>query len=582
VSISPAAITSEAKETNGFTKRWISFASQREEQVFLALTLLIGALVGLAVVAFIVLTERLGMRLYPVGSQAWRRVLVPIVGSLAMGYLLARYFPNARGSGVPQAKAALFARDGYISLRTVLGKFFCTATTLASGIPLGREGPSVQVGAGIASVLGRRLGLRPEKVKALLPVGAAAAIAAAFNTPMAAVLFSLEEVMGDLNAPILGSVVIASATSWAILRALLGNNPLFHVPQYELVHPGELAIYAVLGIAGGFLSAAFTKLLIGMRTRFLLLPRKTRWCHPMVGGVLVGLMGWFVPQALGVGYSYVGDALNNHMALKLMALLVVLKLFGVTVSYASGNAGGIFGPALFLGAMLGGTIGSVAHHFFPLATALPGAYALVGMGALFAGIVRAPMTSVLMIFEMTHDYAVIVPLMIANLASLFISSRLQKQPIYEALAHQDGIHLPDAKSRSGFGQRKVFQAMRNATESLTAQTTVHNAIELIGASQFRAWPLMDEGSIVGVLSKARLTNAVNEGKAEDSLLSLLDTIEFPHVHADHALHVALERMSSAHIDILPVVNRADVHKLEGIVTLRDILDSYGVDSIGSA
>jgi CIC family chloride channel protein len=187
-----------------------------------------------------------------------------------------------------------------------------------------------------------------------------------------------------------------------------------------------------------------------------------------------------------------------------------------------------------------------------------------------------------MIFEMTHDYAVIVPLMIANLASLFISSRLQKQPIYEALAHQDGIHLPDAKSRSGFGQRKVFQAMRNATESLTAQTTVHNAIELIGASQFRAWPLMDEGSIVGVLSKARLTNAVNEGKAEDSLLSLLDTIEFPHVHADHALHVALERMSSAHIDILPVVNRADVHKLEGIVTLRDVLDSYGVDSIGSA
>jgi CIC family chloride channel protein len=582
VSISPAGITSESQTTNRFLKRWLLFASQREDQVFLALTLVIGALVGLAVVAFIVLTERLGMRLYPVGSQAWRRVLIPITGSLTMGYLLARYFPNARGSGVPQTKAALFAREGYISLRTVIGKFGCTAATLASGIPLGREGPSVQVGAGIASVLGRRLGLRQEKVKALIPVGAAAAIAAAFNTPMAAVLFSLEEVMGDLNAPILGSVVLASATSWAILRALLGNNPLFHVPQYELVNPVEFAIYAVLGVAGGLLSAAFTRLLLGMRTRFLLLPRKTRWCHPVAGGVLVGLMGWFVPQALGVGYSYVGDALNSHMALKLMALLVVLKLFGVTVSYASGNAGGIFGPALFLGAMLGGTVGSVAHHFLPTSTALPGAYALVGMGALFAGIVRAPMTSVLMIFEMTHDYAVIVPLMIANLASLFISSRLQKQPIYEALAHQDGIHLPDSKSRSGFGQRKVFQAMRNATESLTAQMTVQQAVELIAASQFRAWPLLDEGSIVGVLSRTRLTSAINEGKAEASLLSLLETIEFPHVHADHALHVALERMSSAHIDILPVVNRADVHKLEGIVTLRDVLDSYGVDSVGSA
>ncbi len=217
--------------------RWFTYLNEREEQIFLLLSLLIGALTGVAVVAFIVVTERLGMRLYPVGSAAWRRVLVPVAGSLAMGFLLFRYFPYARGSGVPQTKAALFARDGFISLRTVLGKFFCTATTLACGIPLGREGPSVQVGAGIASVLGRGLGLRPERVKALIPVGAAAAIAAAFNTPMAAVLFALEEVMGDMNAPILGSVVLASATSWAVLRLMLGNNPLFQVPQYELVHP---------------------------------------------------------------------------------------------------------------------------------------------------------------------------------------------------------------------------------------------------------------------------------------------------------------------------------------------------------
>ncbi len=581
MSISPADSGKKTGIAGRLLQRWRVFSEQREEQVFLALTLVIGALVGLAVVAFIVLTERLGMRLYPVGSEAWRRVLIPIGGSLAMGYLLARYFPNARGSGVPQTKAALFAREGFISLRTVLGKFTCTAATLASGIPLGREGPSVQVGAGIASVLGRRLGLRPEKVKALIPVGASAAIAAAFNTPMAAVLFSLEEVMGDLNAPVLGSVVLASATSWVVLRVLLGNNPLFHVPQYELVHPLEFAIYAVLGVAGGLLSAGFTKLLLSMRKRFLLLPRKTHWWHPVTGGLVVGLMGWFVPQVLGVGYSYVGDALNGNMALKLMALLVVLKLFAVTLSYASGNAGGIFGPALFLGAMLGGTIGSVAHHFLPVSTAMPGAYALVGMGALFAGIVRAPMTSVLMIFEMTHDYAVIVPLMIANLASLFISSRLQKQPIYEALAHQDGIHLPNSK-RTEFGQRKVFHAMRSATETLAVQTSVQDAVERVGSSQFRAWPLMDEGTIVGVLSRTMLTNAMKEGKAEQTLLSLLDTLEFPHVHTDHALHLALERMSSAHIDILPVVNRADVHKLEGIVTLRDVLDSYGVDSIGSA
>jgi CIC family chloride channel protein len=555
---------------------------QREEQVFLVLSLLIGALAGLTVVAFIVLTERLGMRIYPVGSPAWRRLAMPVAGSLAMGYLLYKFFPDARGSGVPQTKAALYARDGNISLRTVLGKFGCTAATLASGIPLGREGPSVQVGAGIASVLGRWLGLRPEKVKALIPVGAAAAVAAAFNTPMAAVLFALEEVVGDLHAPVLGSVVLASATSWAVLRLLLGNNPLFHVPQYELVHPLEFGIYAVLGVAGGFLSVAFTKLLLGMRKRFLLLPKSTRWWHPVVGGLLVGVMGWFVPQALGVGYSYVGQALEGNMALKLMVLLVVLKLFAITTSYASGNAGGIFGPALFLGSMLGGAIGVVAHHWLPTYTAAPGAYALVGMGALFAGIVRAPMTSVLMIFEMTRDYTVIVPLMIANLTSLFISTRFQKEPIYEALAQQDGIHLPSMKTREEFRGRVVKQLMRKPIQILPAQISVQDALDQTRSSESRNWPVEDEEGVIGVVSRATLENALADGHSGQNLGELFDGLEFPHVHADHPLHLALERMSKAHIDMLPVVNRADIHKLEGIVTLRDVLDSYGVDSTGSA
>src|SRR5215467_8151408 len=449
---------------------------QREDQVFMVLALVIGALTGLAVVAFILLTERMGMRLYPVGGAPWRRLLFPVVGSLGIGYLLYRYFPNARGSGVPQTKAALFAREGRITLRTVLGKFFCTSATLASGIPLGREGPSVQVGAGIASVLGRFLGFRTEQVKKLIPVGAAAAIAAAFNTPLAAVLFSLEEIMGDLHAPVMGAVVLASATSWMVLRVSLGNSPLFKVPQYQLVHPVEFAVYAALGVAGGVVSVAFTQLLLRMRARFLRLPKRTIWFQPVAGGLLVGLIGWFVPQVLGVGYGFVGDALNGKMAFNLMLLLVVLKLLAVTTSYASGNAGGIFGPALFIGAMLGGTVGTVAHHLFPAHTATPGAYALVGMGAVFAGIVRAPMTSVLMIFEMTQDYAVIVPLMIANLVSLFISSRLQRKPIYEALAVQDGIHLPTAEAGQRHRQRRVALVMRPASETLPASLSVADAI----------------------------------------------------------------------------------------------------------
>jgi CIC family chloride channel protein len=549
---------------------------QREDQVFLVLALVIGALTGLTVVAFILLTEREGLRLYPAGGAPWRRVLFPVAGSLGIGYLLFRYFPNARGSGVPQTKAALFAREGRITLRTVLGKFFCTSATLASGIPLGREGPSVQVGAGIASVLGRRLGLRPEKVKALLPVGAAAAIAAAFNTPLAAVLFSLEEIMGDLHAPVLGSVVLASATSWLVLRLLLGNNPLFKVPQYQLVHPLEFAIYAVLGVVGGLVSVAFTKLLLDMRQRFMRLPQKTVWFQPVAGGLLVGLMGWFVPQVLGVGYGYVGDVLNGRMALNLMVLLVVLKLIAVTTSYASGNAGGIFGPALFIGAMLGGAVGTVAHHLLPAHTATPGAYALVGMGAVFAGIVRAPMTSVVMIFEMTQDYAVIVPLMIANLVSLFISSRLQRQPIYEALAVQDGIHLPTAETRQRHGRRQITRIMRAAGESLPSEITVEEALERVRASESRTWLVTDRRGVVGVINLPTLEREQVEGAAK-SLEEIVAGLVFPHVHPDQGLDLALERMGANQIDVLPVTSRADVHKLEGIVTLRDVLDSYGVN-----
>jgi CIC family chloride channel protein len=561
--------------------RWVSSFLQREERVFLVLSLVIGALTGLVVVAFILLTERLGLRLYPVAGAPWRRLVMPVAGSLGMGFLLYRYFPNARGSGVPQTKAALFAHNGFISLRTVLGKFGCTAATLASGIPLGREGPSVQVGAGIASVLGRALGLSPEKVKALIPVGAAAAIAAAFNTPLAAVMFALEEVMGDLHAPVLGSVVLASATSWAVLRLLLGNNPLFHVPEYSLKSAWEFGIYALLGVAGGFLSVAFTRSLLTIRKYFLRLPVSTRWWHPVTGGLLVGIMGWFVPQVLGVGYTYVGDALNGNIALKLMLLLLVLKLVGVTVSYASGNAGGIFGPALVLGSMLGGSIGTIAHHYFPAYTAAPGAYALVGMGALFAGIVRAPMTSVLMIFEMTHDYAVIVPLMIANMTSLFIASRLEKEPIYESLAHQDGIHLPTSADREEMSSRTVIQVMERFPEKLTAQMRVPEALERMRAELLRAWPLMDGDRFLGMVSRESLETAIAEGNEHRALVDFVTTVNMPSAYTDQPLYLALERMSQFHLDAMPVVHRADSNRLLGIVTMKDLLESYGVGEMES-
>lgn len=252
---------------------------------------------------------------------------------------------------------------------------------------------------------------------------------------------------------------------------------------------------------------AFTKLLLGLRARMLRLPKRTEWFQPVLGGVLVGLMGLYVPQVLGVGYSYVGDALNERMTLELIAILTVLKLVGAAVSYGSGNAGGIFGPSLFIGAMLGGTVGYVAHHLLPAHTATPGAYALVGMGTAFAGIVHSPMTSVIMIFETTRDYSVIVPLMISNMVSFFVSAKLQPQPIYVALAFQDGIHLPSAETHYRRARHQVARAMKPATETLSAQMSLREAKARSRVSSFSVWPVMDREDLIGVVNRATLEQA---------------------------------------------------------------------------
>lgn len=494
-----------------------------EDKILLLLALVISAVVGLFVVAFVAMTERMGRILLVAGPA--QRVLSPFIGTLVGGWLLYRFFPDARGSGIPQTRVALLLQKGVISLRTVIGKFICSAVSLGSGVALGREGPSVHIGAGIASVIGRRLGLSDEQVRSLIPVGTAAAVAAAFNTPLAAVLFTLEEILADLHARLVGTVVIGATTAWIVLRLILGDEPLFHVPSYQLVHPLEFLIYALLGIAGGLVSTAFVKLLLWQRTHFLRVPEKWKAFTPGVGGLVVGILALVQPGVLGVGYNLVSDALNGRVELKVMLMLLVLKIIATTTSYSSGNAGGIFGPSLFIGAMLGGAVGQVAHTLLPDHTGTAGAYALVGMGAAFAGIVRTPMTSVIMIFEVTRDYTIIVPLMIANLCSYLLAQKLQELPIYEALPGQEGItmpspdHLPEPLT--------VEQAMRTQLPPDTA---------VIGGA---------------------------------------------YVHPDDPLDAAMQRMGKTGKEEILVLSRTGAKPL-GVLNLAGVLKAYSESSSGEA
>jgi CIC family chloride channel protein len=414
----------------------------RENQIFILLTIVIGVLAGLSAVLFSLAIDTASRYLFGLEPSAGRRLAVPALMSLGAGLLLAYVFPTVRGSGIPQTKAAYHLAGGVISWKVPIGKFLTGVMCVGGGHSMGREGPSVQIGAGLASALGQWLKLSPSRVRDLVPVGAAGALAAAFNTPVAAVLFALEEIIGDLNARLIGSAVAASVGSVIVARSILGNEPLFHVPAYELVHPAELAAYAVLGVIGGLVSTAFSRTLLHWRAWWLRLPVRTRTIQPAIGGLLIGALLVYEPAVAGVGYEYVDQALNGEMLLTTMLVLGALKIVATITSYVSGNAGGIFAPTLFIGAMTGGAVGYVVNMYAPFPTASVGAYALVGMGALFAGIIRAPMTSVFMIFELTQDHEILVPLMVANLLSLMLARRLQPHPIYDALLKQDGIELP--------------------------------------------------------------------------------------------------------------------------------------------
>jgi CIC family chloride channel protein len=340
-----------------------------------------------------------------------------------------------------------------------------------------------------------------------------------------------------------------------------------------------LIVYSVLGVVGGLGSVAFVKLLLGLRVRFLGMPRRTVWIQPAVGGLTVGLMGYFLPNVMGVGYDFVDRVLNGDVVLQTVAILAVLKIVATATSYASGNAGGIFGPSLFVGAMLGAVTGGIAHALFPGSTAGPGAYALVGMGTAFAGILRTPFTSVLMIFELTRDYAIIVPLMISNTIAYLISEKFQHLPIYEALAKQDGIHMPDPHSRTRLGE--AVTVMRKEPMILPAILPVADAIEQVKNSPFDAWPVSENGRFKGMIRHADLARAISLEDQGSTLGELLEQPEsFPHVHPDQPLPVVLERMGSSGLNVLPVLGRANLHELLGIVVLDDVLTAYGFAARG--
>lgn len=585
---SAATLVQRLTEWRGWALRLERRLAPTESQRLFALTVAIGVVCGLAAVAFhyaIAFSERmLFERALLAEGRMWMiwGVATPVLGGLLTGVLLKTVFPNARGSGVPQVKVAYASREGGVRLRDALGKFVIASLQIGSGASLGREGPTVQICGGLATALGRLGRLSPSNQRRLLPVGAAAGIAAAFNAPIAAVTFTIEEVVGNLDQTVLSGVIVAAALAAVIERSVLGTHPVFSVPQgLGLEDARSLLLYAALGLAAGLLSVVFTDGLLMLRRRFRDQKRVPDWAQPAIGGLVTGLIAVAVLFWLGVGgingggYKVVENSLAGHLPVRVLLVLCAAKVVATIFSYSSGGAGGIFAPSLFLGAMIGGAFGSLDRSLFGHGDSAMGAFALVGMGATFCGTIRAPMTSVLIIVELTSGYGLILPLMIANMSAYALARYLRPTPIYEALLAQDGIYLRSRSKLQALEQLRL-DVLPVAGGGRARVLAGGRASDLLNAAFMpgqHVFPVIDASDrLVGLVTSDELV-VLKEEPLLSPLVTASDIMRPPVcVKRDDTLLTALDLMRAEQLLELPIVD-AD-GRILGFVDEVSIANAY--------
>lgn len=546
-----------------------------EDRLFLVLAILIGIFSGLAVVCFRVAIEWtqfavLGSTLAPSVPRVY---LAPAISGLVIAFLVIHFFQRSRGSGVNQTKAAVYVLNGYIPFRTVIGKFIACALAIGSGQSLGPEDPSLQMGAGIASALGRALRLSQKKIRLIAPVGAAAGLAAAFNAPISAVVFVIEEVIGTWSAGVLGAIVLSAVSSVVTMRWFLGPDSLFRVPPIELAHPAELLAYAVLGVAGGLLSLVFLKWLAYARPRMQSLPRWTLYLQPAVAGLIIGLIGIRLPQVMGAGYAVIDQALHGQFTWKLLLILALVKVLATGISFLSGTPGGMFAPTLFIGAMLGGAVGAMEHHFFPHLTVTTATFAIVGMGTFFAGFLRVPITSLFMVVELSGNYTAALPVMVSSLIAYVISRRFQSVPLFDMLTRQDGLLLPSIEERREQVSLMAEDAMRveaaivadpaEPVADLARRMADDPDYPVLLRAHVGEWRIPNREEIKRLAADPTSAHTVGDVPSKGPLPMI-----FPDEPLDEVLRWAGDWA------FLPVVNRGDLGKLEGVIALADVLHAF--------
>jgi len=513
---------------------------------------------------------------------AWYwRIAIPAVGGLIVGPLIYFFAREARGHGVPEVMKAIALRGGVMRTRVVLIKSMASALSIGTGGSVGREGPIVQIGSAVGSTLGQWLGLPTQQLRTLVGCGAAAGISATFNAPIAGALFAAEIILGNFAVAQFSPIVISSVVATVVSRFFLGNHPAFEVPGYDIVSPFEIAPYMVVGVAAGLVAVAFIRTLGAFETFF---ERSSipPYLQAAVGGAAVGLIAIELPQVLGVGYTTISSALEGNIPVLTLGLLVIAKIVATSVTIGSGGSGGVFAPSLFLGAMAGGFLGSLIHGWFPESTATSGAYALVTMGAVVAATTHAPISAIIIIFELTQTIDIIPALMVACVISSLVSQILSKDSIYTAKLRRQGVDIFSDQDPNVLKGLFVRDVVDRKPEVIPAAANFQSVLDLVVQSDHHQFFVIGSGGkLLGAIALSEVRRLIYEADTLQHVVVAGDLVDGSHpvVHEEDDLSVVWKLFSGSEIDELAVVDPEDSHRLVGTIRNHDVIEAHNKETL---
>ncbi|MBF0370726.1 MAG: chloride channel protein [Magnetococcales bacterium] len=565
--------------------RFLNRLGANEHIILSAIAVAIGLMVGYGAILFRRLIEFFQFLFMGAGGENvvdilatlpwWQILLMPVVGGLIIGPLVHFVFPGSRGHGVPEVMAAVALHGGKMNMRDGIGKMIACSLSIGSGGSVGREGPVVHLGATIASWFGRKLHMSTKHMRTMVGCGAAAGVAASFNAPIAGVMFALEVILADYGLATFSPIVLSSVIATVIARLHLGDFPAFIVPHYTLVSAWEIPAYVGLGLVCGITGILFMHILFTSEDLFAKMPIP-RYLRPIVGGFCLGGIAIVFPQVMGVGYDTMNMALLEQMAGPMMLVLIFAKIMATSVTLGTGFSGGVFTPSLFLGAMVGGAFGTFAHNLFPALSGGPGAYTLVGMGAMAAAVLGAPIASILILFELTGDYRIMLALMVASTVATLLINQVYRDSVYSKALRRNNIDLWSGRESGLLRHISVSTIMRRKCEIIPDTMNIRRLKDRIRHSQEENFLVVDgNGQLKGIVSFQDIRGVAFEEGLEDLVLVRdIATRELVTVTPEDNLYDAFRRMGTANVEQLPVVAKDNPSHVLGVITNHDVIQAY--------